>query len=72
MGRRRLVPNAGGSPVIHDTPIWLDCDMGAEHQTGDHLIVIGEVTKMSPVEWRRHEPLPFFRGAYRFLRDSIG
>ncbi|MGP3535761.1 flavin reductase family protein [Microbacterium sp. RD1] len=62
-------PTREGNPVIHDSLMWLDCDIWAEHEAGDHHIVIGKVNEMSPSEWHRHEPLLFFKGAYRHLRD---
>jgi flavin reductase (DIM6/NTAB) family NADH-FMN oxidoreductase RutF len=62
-------PTAAGTPVLHDTLMWLDCEIWAEHEAGDHLIVIGRVVEMSPAEWHRHEPLLYFKGAYRHLRD---
>jgi flavin reductase (DIM6/NTAB) family NADH-FMN oxidoreductase RutF len=62
-------PTGAGNPVIHDTAMWLDCEIWAEHEAGDHYIVIGQVNEMSPSEWHRHEPLLFFKGAYRHLRD---
>jgi 3-hydroxy-9,10-secoandrosta-1,3,5(10)-triene-9,17-dione monooxygenase reductase component len=62
-------PTAEGNPVINDTLMWLDCDIWAEHEAGDHLIVIGRVKETSPAEWHRHEPLLFFKGAYRHLRE---
>jgi 3-hydroxy-9,10-secoandrosta-1,3,5(10)-triene-9,17-dione monooxygenase reductase component len=62
-------PTASGNPVIADTLMWLDCDIWAEHEAGDHHIVIGRVREMSPAEWHRSEPLLFFKGAYRHLRD---
>lgn len=62
-------PTAAGNPVIDDTLMWVDCEIWAEHEAGDHLIVIGRVVETSPVEWHRHEPLLYFKGAYRHLRD---
>jgi flavin reductase (DIM6/NTAB) family NADH-FMN oxidoreductase RutF len=62
-------PTAAGNPVIHDTLMWLDCEIWAEHEAGDHLIVIGLVKETSSAQWHRHEPLLFFKGAYRHLRD---
>jgi flavin reductase (DIM6/NTAB) family NADH-FMN oxidoreductase RutF len=61
--------SAAGNPVILDTAMWLDCDIWAEHEAGDHVIVIGSVNEMNPPEWHRHEPLLFFKGAYRHLRE---
>jgi 3-hydroxy-9,10-secoandrosta-1,3,5(10)-triene-9,17-dione monooxygenase reductase component len=62
-------PTAAGSPVIADTLMWLDCDIWAEHEAGDHFIVIGRVNEMSPAEWHMREPLLYFKGQYRHLRD---
>ncbi|HWH25976.1 MAG TPA: flavin reductase family protein [Pseudolysinimonas sp.] len=59
----------GGNPVIANTLMWLDCTIWAEHEAGDHLIVIGEVHEMSPAEWHTSEPLLYFKGQYRHLRD---
>lgn len=54
--------------MISDTLMWLDCDIWAEHEAGDHPIVIGRVIEMSPAEeGRRLEPLPYFKGRYRLL-----
>jgi flavin reductase (DIM6/NTAB) family NADH-FMN oxidoreductase RutF len=50
--------------------MWLDCDVFAEHEAGDHYIVIGKVNDMSPPDW--HEggfPLLYFRGQYHHLRS---
>jgi len=63
-------PSQAGNPLIHDTMMWLDCELWSEHEAGDHLIVVGRVLDMSPEEWHRPEPLLFFKGAYRHLRDA--
>jgi flavin reductase (DIM6/NTAB) family NADH-FMN oxidoreductase RutF len=57
-----------GNPVIAKTLLWLDCDIVAEYEAGDHWIVIGHVDEMSPAEWHTEEPL-FFKGKYRHLRE---
>ena len=31
----------GGSPVLHDTIAYLDCEFWAEYDGGDHIIVVG-------------------------------
>ena len=62
-------PTANGNPVIADTLMWLDCEIWAEHEAGDHSIVIGRVLGMSPAEWHKHEPLLYFKGQYRHLRE---
>ena len=55
------------NPIIAGTLMWLDCKIAAEHQAGDHHIVIGEVTAMSPSAWHDGAPLVYFRGKYRHL-----
>lgn len=62
-------PAQSGNPVIADTMIWLDCEIWAEHDAGDHFIVIGLVTEMCPPEWYKEEPLLYFKGQYRHLRE---
>nr|ABR66998.1 putative flavin-dependent reductase [Arthrobacter sp. AK-1] len=54
------------NPVIADTLMWLDCDIWAEHEAGDHYIVIGRVNEMSPASWHKEEPLLYFKGKYRW------
>jgi flavin reductase (DIM6/NTAB) family NADH-FMN oxidoreductase RutF len=53
---------AGGSPVIDDVVAWIDCDLHAVHEAGDHYIVLGRVNALDVV--RADQPLLFFRGAY--------
>jgi flavin reductase (DIM6/NTAB) family NADH-FMN oxidoreductase RutF len=60
------------NPVIADALIWLDCKITAEHEAGDHLIVIGQVIEMSPDDRRGEVPLLYFKGRYRHLRDLEG
>ena len=64
-------PAAAGNPVIADTLMWLDCDIWAEHEAGDHYIVIGKVNEMSPASWHKEEPLLYFKGQYRRLSHII-
>jgi flavin reductase (DIM6/NTAB) family NADH-FMN oxidoreductase RutF len=51
-----------GNPLINGVLAWLDCRIGQVIESGDHVIVIGEVDDLH-VE---HEggPLVFFRGGY--------
>jgi flavin reductase (DIM6/NTAB) family NADH-FMN oxidoreductase RutF len=58
---------ADQNPIIEGALMWLDCRIAAEHQAGDHHIVIGEVTAMSPSPWHDGAPLLYFRGKYRHL-----
>jgi 3-hydroxy-9,10-secoandrosta-1,3,5(10)-triene-9,17-dione monooxygenase reductase component len=52
----------GGSPVLHDTLAYLDCEFWAEYDGGDHMIVVGRVLDLGIT----HDagPLVFFRGRY--------
>jgi len=34
----------GGAPVLSGALAWLDCRVAGEHETGDHVVVFGEVT----------------------------
>ncbi|HWE88002.1 MAG TPA: flavin reductase family protein [Pseudonocardiaceae bacterium] len=54
--------SAGGTPIIADTPAWLECTVTAEHPAGDHLIVVAAVHHFQ----HAHDggPLVFFRGGY--------
>jgi flavin reductase (DIM6/NTAB) family NADH-FMN oxidoreductase RutF len=35
---------AGGTPVLATSLAWLECEVQGEHETGDHVVVFGEVT----------------------------
>ena len=63
------LPTRGGNPVIVDTLMWLDCDIYAEYEAGDHYIVIGKVNEMSSADWHTGQPLLYFKGQYRHLRE---
>lgn len=56
------------NPVVTGTLMWLDCELFAEHEAGDHYVVIGRVSEMSSAEWHSGEPLLYFKGQYRHLR----
>jgi hypothetical protein len=34
--------------------------------------VIGRVNEMSPASWHKHDPLLYFKGKYRHLREVEG
>jgi flavin reductase len=57
-----------GSPVLATGLGWLDCEVWAVHDGGDHLLVLGEVLALS--EGAEEDPLVFFRGGYRGLADG--
>jgi flavin reductase (DIM6/NTAB) family NADH-FMN oxidoreductase RutF len=59
-------PGRGGSPLLTDALAALECEIVAEHPTGDHWIVVGRVSdlRISP----SREPLVFFAGAFASLQ----
>ncbi len=51
-----------GSPVLADALAFVDCETIAEHDAGDHLIVVGRVLELG---YAAHaKPLIFYRGGY--------
>jgi flavin reductase (DIM6/NTAB) family NADH-FMN oxidoreductase RutF len=60
--------SSNGTPILDGVLVWIDCDIEAEHDAGDHSIVIGRVRELD-VE-RDGRPLLFFRGGYGRLLDS--
>jgi 3-hydroxy-9,10-secoandrosta-1,3,5(10)-triene-9,17-dione monooxygenase reductase component len=55
-------PGPSGSPRLRDVLAWIDCDIEAVHDAGDHEICVGRVKELE-VE-REDGPLLFFRGGY--------
>lgn len=55
-------PSAHGSPVLDGVVAWIDCELYAEHDGGDHTIVVGRVLDLGATAERT--PLVFHRGAY--------
>ena len=51
-----------GLPIIQGVVAWIDCQLHAVHEAGDHFIAIGLVRALD-VE-RPDPPLVFVRGAY--------
>jgi flavin reductase (DIM6/NTAB) family NADH-FMN oxidoreductase RutF len=62
-------PSSNGNPLIAGTLMWLDCDIYAEYEIGDHYVVIGSVNEMSSEAWHVGQPLLYFKGKYRHLRE---
>jgi flavin reductase (DIM6/NTAB) family NADH-FMN oxidoreductase RutF len=58
----------GGAPLLADALAWFQCEIVAEHPTGDHWVVVGRVDDLhiSPID----EPLVFFAGAFGALRQG--
>jgi 3-hydroxy-9,10-secoandrosta-1,3,5(10)-triene-9,17-dione monooxygenase reductase component len=53
----------GGVPLLTDSLASLECEIVAEHPTGDHWIVVGRVDdlRISTIK----DPLVFFAGSFR-------
>lgn len=54
-----------GAPILADVLAFIDCEIDAVHDAGDHELVVGRVIDMD-VE-RETGPLLFFRGGYADL-----
>ena len=58
-------PGKTGSPVLDDAIAYVDCVIEAEHEAGDHIIVVGRVVDLGqPADGG---PLLFWRGGYARL-----
>lgn len=53
---------ATGSPILDGALAWVDCRIEAEHDGGDHLVVLGRVVDLGVGTGGR--PLLFYRGGY--------
>jgi len=56
-------PAPSGAPVLDGVSAWIDCSLYAEHDGGDHTIVVGRVHDLGADPSRL--PLLFYRGGYR-------
>ncbi|WP_375404433.1 flavin reductase family protein [uncultured Sphingomonas sp.] len=54
--------SANGSPILDSVVAWIDCEVQAVHDAGDHLFVLGRVIDLE-VE-QPQSPLIFFQGGY--------
>ncbi|ELT44693.1 flavin reductase family protein [Arthrobacter nitrophenolicus] len=54
-----------GNPVLDDALAWIDCELHAEYDGGDHTIVVAAVRHLSARQ--DAEPLLFFKGRYAGL-----
>ena len=55
-------PAPSGAPILAGVLAWIDCTVEAEHEAGDHLIVVGRVRELDLGHEGR--PLVFYRGGY--------
>jgi 3-hydroxy-9,10-secoandrosta-1,3,5(10)-triene-9,17-dione monooxygenase reductase component len=64
----RWTPSAHGSPVLDGVVAWIDGELWAEYDGGDHSIVVARVLDLGADPDRR--PLLFHRGSYGLLQRS--
>ena len=59
-------PGPGGVPLLTDALASFECQIVAEHLTGDHSIVVAQVDHLhtSPIE----DPLVFFAGTFHTVQ----
>jgi flavin reductase (DIM6/NTAB) family NADH-FMN oxidoreductase RutF len=55
-------PGRSGSPILAGVLAWIECTLEAEHDAGDHVIVVGRVRELDVGTEGR--PLVFYRGGY--------
>ena len=60
-------PSRLGQPVLEDVVAWIDCELWAEYDGGDHTLVAARVLDLGADPGRR--PLLFHRGAYGLLES---
>ncbi|MGY1690080.1 flavin reductase family protein [Geodermatophilus sp. SYSU D01105] len=63
-------PSRQGQPVLDDVVAWIDCELWAEYDGGDHTLVAARVLDLGADGRRR--PLLFHRGAYGLLAGTDG
>jgi 3-hydroxy-9,10-secoandrosta-1,3,5(10)-triene-9,17-dione monooxygenase reductase component len=59
------VPSPYGSPVLDDVVAWIDGELWAEYDGGDHTIVVARVLDLGANAGKR--PLLYHRGGYGLL-----
>lgn len=58
-----------GAPILSDCMAYLDCNVVAAHDAGNHTLFIGEVLRAENLD--RGEPLIYFNRKYRCLSDPV-
>ena len=59
---------ATGSPILDGVVAYLDCELHAAHDAGDHRVFIGEVLDLGV--YPSVAPLTFVAGQYRRLPEA--
>ncbi|HEY7036764.1 MAG TPA: flavin reductase family protein [Thermomicrobiales bacterium] len=60
---------ATGSPILRDALAWFDCRVGAIHDGGDHVIVVGDILALGLGD-DTDDPLINYEGAYRRIEGA--
>jgi flavin reductase (DIM6/NTAB) family NADH-FMN oxidoreductase RutF len=55
-------PSPLGAPILGGVSAWIDCELAAEHDAGDHTIVLGAVRYLDADAGRY--PLIYYRSQY--------
>lgn len=58
----QFIPGESGAPVLLDTLATIDCSLHAQHDGGDHAVMVGRVLSMSS---REGVPLLYWHSGYR-------
>jgi 3-hydroxy-9,10-secoandrosta-1,3,5(10)-triene-9,17-dione monooxygenase reductase component len=62
-------PSPAGAPVLDGVLTWIDAEIAAVHDGGDHHVVLGRVTDLGGADGGE-PPLLFYRGGYTVARDA--
>lgn len=62
--------SGNGNPLITDSLLWLECSLYAEHEAGDHYLVIGRVHETHIDTRQGRRPLLYFKGDYLQLHNG--
>ncbi|WP_045073773.1 flavin reductase family protein [Psychromicrobium lacuslunae] len=62
-------PSAAENPHLTGALAWVDCELEAEHDAGDHTIAIARVRQLSASDTVQ-QPLLFFRGDFAALHNE--
>ncbi|WP_142061155.1 flavin reductase [Pseudarthrobacter sp. B4EP4b] len=57
------IPSSSGAPILKGAIAWIDCEVSAIFEAGDHDIVVGAVQDLRASE-QSLPPLLFFQGGY--------
>lgn len=55
-----------GLPVLQDALLTLACQVYAEYEAGDHILFVGKVDEL---QMKEGDPLLFYCGKYRSIKD---